>query len=330
MLCASLSVTVGTPTADRHPFNARFVTMIEEVLQGEHVRLQKDVEAKEAAFTELSPAKVTREAALEQAKAHASEQNAALAAAKQAVAEANAALKAAVAEVKASKKAQHDGDAELDAVTAKKSALEDVVRDSLAPIVDGTADEDTRAAKAKAVVGMGKSYGFDSSLMNTASTLLEKAASERGAFDATCLQQVQDAFASQIGIFDGELAAGAPGKAERAAAVEQAEAAKQAAESTQTDLKAKAASAQEEKTAADADVRAAAKSLADFMPDLKASGDSLDSAKADLQSFIDGSEAAFNELKQFEENAFQPVKKARISTEPTVPEEQQTVQEATV
>lgn len=304
MLCASLTATIGTPAAERHPFNARFVTMIEQVLQGENARLQRDIAAKDATFGELSPAKATREAALDQAKAHATEQNEALIAAKQAVTDANAAVKAATAEVKTSKKAQHDGDAYLEDIAGKKSALEEVVRDSLKPIVDGTTEEEARAATAKVVVDTGKSYGFDSSLMNTAATLLEKPASERGAFDMTCLQQVQDAFASQIGTLDGELAAGAAGKAERAAAVEHAEAAKQAAENSQSDLKGKAAAAQEAKSAADAAAKAAAKSLADFMPDLKAAGDALDSAKSDLQSFIDGSEAAFNELKQFKENDF--------------------------
>merc|ERR1719329_1730858 len=144
---------------------------------------------------------------------------------------------------------------------------------------------------------MGRSYSFDSSLINTAESLLVKPGGERGAFDATCLQQLQDAFAAEIAKFDEQLAAGAPEKASRAAAVEKAEADKQAAEQSQTDLKEKAAAAQEAKAAADAAAKAAAKSLADFMPDLKAAGNALDDAKADLQSFIEGTQAAFSELK---------------------------------
>lgn len=187
----------------------------------------------------------------------------------------------------------------------KKTVLEDVVTGSLTPIVDGTAEEETRAAKAKAVVDTGRSYGFDTSLMNTAAGLLEKPAGERGAFDATCLTQVQDAFTTQIGTFDSELAAGAPGKAERAAAVEKAEADKLAAETSQTDLKEKAAAAQEAKAAADSASKAANKSLADFMPELKATGDALDEAKADLQSFIDGPQAALDTLKDYKDGDFQ-------------------------
>jgi len=176
---------------------------------------------------------------------------------------------------------------------------------SLAPIVDGTAEEATRRGRAKAVVDTGKTYGFDSSLLNTAATLLEKPAEERGAFDQTCMQQVQDAFASQIGTLNAELTAGASGKAERAAAVEQAEAGKLAAENSLADLKGKAAAAQEAKSAADGEARAAAKSLADFLPDLKATGDALDEAKSELQSFIDGAQAAFSQLKVFQDDDFQ-------------------------
>jgi len=313
MLCSSLNFTIGTPAPDRHPFSARFVSMIDEVLHGEHARLQKDVESKEKTFTELTPAQAMREGALEQAKAHLLEQNAALMAAKQAVTDANAAVKAAVAEVKVVKKVQQQGDGYLEAITNNRAAVGSVVKESLESIVAGTADEESRGEKAKAVIDMGRTYGFDSSLINTAETLLVKPAGERGAFDATCLQQLQDAFATEIAKFDEQLAVGAPEKASRAAAVEKAEGDKQAAENSQTDLKEKAAAAQEGKTAGDAAVKAAAKSLAEFMPDLKAAGDLLDGAKTDLQSFIDGTQVAFSDLKDFKENDFQkkvPVKEA--------------------
>lgn len=310
MLCTSLNFTIGTPAPDRHSFSARFVSMIDEVLQAEHARLQKEVESKEKMFTELTPAQAMREAALEQAKAHAAEQSTALGVAKQAVTDANAAVKAAVVEVKAAKKAQREGDADLEAITAKKSALETVVKDSLEPIVAGTAEEDTRGEKAKAVMDAGRSHGFDSSLINTAETLLVKPASDRGAFDATCLQQVQDAFATEIAKFDEQLTNGAPEKASRAAAVENAETAQQAAETSQTNLKEKATAAKEAKDSADAEVKAASKSLSDFLPELKAAGDALDAAKAELQSFIEGTQAAFSDLKEFQDNDFQ--KKAPV------------------
>jgi hypothetical protein len=97
--------------------------------------------------------------------------------------------------------------------------------------------------------------------LSTAEQVLHKAAAERGAFDATCLDQLKDAFTATIAKYDEQLAAGAPAKAERAAAVAQAEATHQATQARQADIKEKAAAAKEEKVAADAETKSAAKSL---------------------------------------------------------------------
>merc|ERR1719498_757028 len=72
MLASTLTVTVGALEANRHPFCNRFVSIIGEVLEAEHKRLEADVASKEVTFAELTPAKATREAKLEEAKAEAS------------------------------------------------------------------------------------------------------------------------------------------------------------------------------------------------------------------------------------------------------------------
>jgi len=328
MLARTISLTVGAPKAERHPFNERFVVMIQEVLAGEQARLQNDSQAKEATFNELSPAKATREAALEQAQAVSAERTAALETAKQAVTEIAATLKEAGEAEKAQKKAQKAGDAESVSITNEKTALENTVKDSLAPLVEGTGDDEAAKNKqVKAVLDTGKKFGFDESLLSTAEQVLHKAAAERGAFDATCLDQLKDAFTATIAKYDEQLAAGAPAKAERAAAVEQAEATHQATQTSQADLKEKAAAAKEAKGAADAETKLAAKSLHDFMPDLKVAGDSLDAAKEALQSFIDGPQVAFHELKDFKEGDFDP-KVPEPVVEPVVEAPQETLEES--
>jgi len=308
MLCATLSLTVGTPKADRHPFNDRFVSMIEQVLEGEQGRLTAALASQEAAFAEISPAKAQREAALEQAKAVAVEKSAELDAAKHALTEISATVKAASAELATLKKDQKSGDEEAEGVAVKKSLLEET-GGALTALVAGTSEDEGKARKA--VLDVGKSFRFDTSLMSTAAQVLHKAVAERGGFDATCLQQLQDAFASAIAKFDEDLAAHAPGTAARAAAVAQADASKQAAETSQTDLKQKSADAKEAKAVADAASKAAAHSLSDFMPDLKAAGDALDDAKNALQSFVDGPRANFSELKEFKEGDFKPIPKPK-------------------
>lgn len=308
MLCNSLSFTVGTHKAERHPFNERFVAMIEQVLAAEDARLKNVVSSLDAAFTELSPAKATREAALEHAKAVSAEKGAASDAANQAVTEIGATVKAANAEVKEMKKAQTAGDEEVEGSVAKKAQLEEAMTNSFGPLVAGTSGDD-KAKQIKAVFAIAKSFEFDKSLMSTAQQVFQREAAERGAFDQTCLEQLQAAFSSSVAKCQEEIEAGAPAKAERAAAVERAEAAKTAAEATQTDLKAKAAEAKDAKAAAASEQQAAAKSLADFMPDLKAAGDGLDAARQTLKSFEEGPRVTFNELKEYKEGDFMPKKR---------------------
>jgi hypothetical protein len=306
MLSNTLLLTVGTNKADRHPFNERFVAMIEQVLDAEQAQIQGDIASKEAAFAELSPAKATREQALEAAKADVAAKNEALDGANKEVAAVGAAFKDANAELKKAKKAQKSGDEEIVGLTLKKQQLVDVQSGNLEPIVGGTVADDEKDASVAMVLKTGGNFGFDASLLDTAASVLAKPAADRGTFDATCLDQLQGAFKSAIDGLDEELSKLAPGKAERQAAVDQAEKVRAEAEASQTDLKAKAAAAKEAKQAADAARKAAAKSLDDFMPDLKTTGDAMDGAKKSLTSFLEGPKAAFTELKDLEEGMFKP------------------------
>jgi len=318
MLCSTINVTMGSFKAARHPFNGRFVAMIGEVIASEHTRLTNDVAQKEVAFAELTPAKATREATLEQCKADSAAKAEAVEGAKQAIAGITTTLKDATSALKEAQKAEKTGNADLEATATRKIMLEETQKDSLVPLLDGTAAEG-KSKKAKAVLNVGKSFHFDASLLATAEPVLLKEVSDRGSFDATCLEQLQTAFASGIAALDATLAAGAPAKAERASLVQTAEAAKQAAEESQKDLKEKAAAAKEAKAAADAAEEAAAQTLEDFMPDLKEAGDGLDEAKEVLTAFIGGALQSFNELKDVKEDDFkeeeapEPVAEAAVA-----------------
>jgi len=151
---------------------------------------------------------------------------------------------------------------------------------------------------------VGKTFSFDASLLATAEPVLMKEVADRGSFDATCLEQLQAAFTAVVAGLDEELSAGAAGKAERAAVVENAEAAKHAAEASQAERKEQAQAAKDAKAAADAGEKAAAQSLADFMPDLKKCGDTLDGAKEDLKDFNEGALHVYGELKDLKEGDF--------------------------
>jgi len=304
MLCSTIPVTVGALKANRHPFNEKFVTMIGEVLQAEYTRLKKDVELLEAGFAELTPAKTTREQTAAETSADAKAKAEDEKTAKAAVAAAGAALKELTAAVKEAEKARKAGDADLEVVEGKKAQLVSAQSVSLASLMDGSATDDDKMQKAKVVLEVGKSFSFDASLLSTAEPVLQKSVAERGNFDVTCLDQLQGAFNAAIAGLDEQLAAGAPGKAERAGAVQQAEAAKQLGEATQAAAKETAQAAKEARAAADAASKAATESLSAFMPDLKKAGDSLDESKEDLKDFEEGPLASLNELKELKEGDF--------------------------
>lgn len=206
--------------------------------------------------------------------------------------------------MKEAQKAQKSGDEEYEVHELKKKSLEGVQKDSLAPLLDGSATGDEKASKLKAVLDVGRAFKFDASLLSTAEPVLQKEVADRGSFDATCLEQLQAGFASAIAAIAEQLATGAPSKAERTAAAECAETAKQAAETLQTELKDKFAAAKDAKAAADAAERAASQSVHDFMPDMKMAGDALDEAKEEIKDFTEGALQAFHELKELKQGDF--------------------------
>jgi len=306
VLCGTLSVTIGQPTATRHPFNERTVAMIGEVLDAHHKVMKKLVEEKQSAFEALAPTKGTREEAMESSKALAETTSEAFDKAKMAVAEHVSKTQGAALDLEAARLDQATGNKELNAIAAKKASLEAVQGTCLMPLLDGTAPEEDRSQKIAHVMEAGKTFSFDPSLMQAVVQVLEKNIADRTGFDATCTEQIQAAFASSSQQFDDQLASGAPAQAERLAAVQQAEADKEAAAATQVELVEHQVAAKVAKEAAAEAAKIAKKSLADFMPELKDAGDTLDQMNSDLDEFATGALAAYNELKDWKEGDFDP------------------------
>jgi len=306
ILSETLAVSLGQQKATRHPFNDRLVQMTGTVLEGHHQALQKTVADKQKAFDDLAPAKGVRETALEQAKADESLMTENFANAKVAVAENNVSVKQAVEEIESKTQAQAAGDEELAAISDKKDGLAQAHSNSLKPLLDGSVALEERTEKIAAVLKAGKSFSFDASLMQAVVQVLEKPKEERTGFDATCTEQIEVAFTDALQKFEDQLAAGDPAKAERQAAVEQAEAARQQAETRQTELVQEMTAAKEAKEAATVATKTAQRSLTEFIPEVKTAGDELDEAKECLEEFTAGALAAFNDLKDWKEGDFAP------------------------
>merc|ERR1719201_840033 len=281
--------------------------MIGEVFAAHKKSLEKDVADKESTVVQLAPSKTSREEAVLAAKATLSGASEALDKAKQEVKSIANAVKEATATLKTKTAEQGEGDKVLEAIEKKLAKIQGVEKDSLGIVLAEDPEPEQKRAMLQAIMEASKAFGFDASLMEASFKVLEKKKDDRGdGFDETCLGQLKGSFSNSIAKLEAELAEGAPGKAARAAAVEEAAGAKDAAEKTQEDLKAAAEKAKGEKDAAAEGVKAAKQSLDDFLPDLKAAGDALDEAKVSLEDFTDGPLASYNELKDLTEDTFKP------------------------
>lgn len=309
MLCRTLPSTLGVPAADRHPFNARFVTHIQQTLHTEHARLKNDVAVRDAAFSELLREKAPKEAALVDVQKVAAVKGEAFNKAEQAVNDSVASIKKASAELAKLKRAQGSGDTEITRLVSKKSELELCQNESFLPLLANTAEEESKANKIHAVLKIGAHFGFEKSLLNTAEKVLQMEAGQRGAFDVECFNMIQEAFKNAIAKLDQEIAVLAPASEVRGATVEKGEKGKQELEEEQKETKETLKAAREAKAIADGDVWEADKAMSVFLPELKVLGDSLDASKKALKHFEEGPQKAFNELKDLKEDDFVPKKR---------------------
>ena len=131
------------------------------------------IASKEAAFSELSLENPLDEAVDEAAKAAVVEQKATLDAVEQAVVDVAAKVKAASTELVLAQNNQQSADEELEGMAVLKTELEVVVKNAFAPLMEGLVDADRIPEEMAAVMSPCKSPGFDSSLVSTASQVLQ-------------------------------------------------------------------------------------------------------------------------------------------------------------
>jgi len=305
MLSGSVKDTVGQFKASRHPLNERFVGMIDEVFATHKDGLEKAVAAKEATLAELTPAKASRESGVEIATAVLTEKKEASEKAKEDFSNAKKELKEASSAVTTKTKEQLAGDKEYNTILEEKTAVEDTEKNAFLPLCDGTADSGNKAEIIKAVLDASKTFGFDSSLMEASVKVLEKPKESRSAgFDETCMEQLKQSFTTAVCGLEVKLGEAEPAKKERAAAVEAANAAHEAAEKKVEDLRVAEETAKEATASATEALKAAKKSLDDFLPELKEASEELDEAKGYLQEFVEGALATFTLMKDLNEETF--------------------------
>jgi len=282
----SLSVVKDT----RHAHQSAVVAMIAEALDEIHASKKASVAQAQTKSASTTQEKASRIEAMDKATA-ALAASVAVETDKEAAAEACA---AATVEkkgaLKTAQKAQQAGDADLVELDKQKELLQ---FSQLSQILK------LRSSKAvvSSLLKSAKTYGFDRGLTDALPKACTTEPANRTDFDRMVIEKVEAALAKADSDLQAQLDAQAPGRAERAAAVEAAKHSLQeahAAEKTATTaVEAAEAAVGEAKKA----MGVAKKSVSSYLPDMKRLLDDYDELKASLTAF-DATRATFDELKE--------------------------------
>jgi hypothetical protein len=294
-----LKESLAVPKEERHPFQEQVIQMISEVMETLETNLKTEIEEAEKKLAASDTDKAAKEGAEIAAKEALEAKKAETEAAKAASSEAVEAAKAAKAALATAESEQQDGDADLDAASAKKELLEKAKDEAFAKVKAGELEAKPLSKAVEGLVGVATDFAFDGTLITTMPSALGKAPGARGAFDDMVFKQVEDALAKNIAALAETLATGDTGKTERATKVAAAKEAVEAAEAAKTakgEAKTAAVAAQKE---AEVALKAAVKEVKNHGPLTKQSQKDSETAKLALEEFLYGPKIALADLVAF-------------------------------
>jgi len=299
MLLAGLPQSLCVPSDLRQEFQNQAVSMMGEVVCKIVEKLQEtlDEENTNVAGTESSKAELddkvnSAESALKDAQASVSERDADLQASSEAVLTAKASL------VKREEE-QKTGDVELVVTQASKKEIDETLAGVFQILKAGTW-EDAEQAKHhfQAMAPLAGKLAIDESLKTAMQSVLLKKPDQRGPFDTTVIDELDKCFQAKIDELTQILDNGKPASEVRAAAVAEAKAALEAAESKQKECSSNLLAAKEAQKEALANLNVAQAAIADFVPAFKAATELRDEKQLELQTFVDVTQTAFNQMKE--------------------------------
>lgn len=298
MLLAGLPFSVCVFQDERHEVQEVVVGMLEQamskILGGLQVALDQEnekVAGAEATKEDLERKLQAAEEALKGAKSFTAEKSEALEQATQAVVKAKAALTQRTKE-------QQQGETELGKVVAEKDLLEVSKKESFEALKLGSlsGDKEVKAAFKKLEPSL-KLLVMDQSLRNAIPGVLTRPPSERGVFDGTVLDELEKNFESKISELSTAIQAAQPGAAQRQEVVDGAQQDLSQADEAQAQATKDMCAAKEAQKEATQGVSQAKEAVAAYKTEYKSATKTRDEKQAELQAFVDGSLATFQELK---------------------------------
>jgi len=296
MLSQAMPGCLGACKEERHEFQARVVEMASEAMASVEADLQAKITAAEEKLASADAEKTSREAAVEATKKAAEEKSGLTEAAKKEAEAAAEELKKASEAVKAAEHEQKAGDQKFTQAEAKKEKLQSAVTSVFIPCKDGTVEAAGKAKAIQEITKLGRAEGFDTALLTSLPSALEKEPSNRGTFDSVVVKQVEDELQKRLDQLAETLAAAAPEREERAQKVSAAAAGLEAAKIKDASAKEAAKAAVDAQKAAVVEEKAAAKALKGFGGEMKSTAAELKDTKEALEEFKSGVLADFTQL----------------------------------
>mmetsp|Transcript_57522 Transcript_57522/g.122355 ORF Transcript_57522/g.122355 Transcript_57522/m.122355 type:complete len:371 (-) Transcript_57522:238-1350(-) len=259
MLMTSLETSVFVKGSARHPYQQEVADMVKQVLEA----FLKETEGEPLTSAKAKVAaqeaeKKTAEEAVEKAKealeVKKSEAEAQISAAKEAKQNWSAASK----KHHEAQKAEKVGLKEMSTLADKKAALDVVIDEHFAKLVDKTAGEPKKSMKE--VTKALKQHGAEKQLLEAISAALQPE-KEHGGFEKVVIETAMEILTKARANFAGKVEASEATKAALAAAVESAEAEAKDLQGVSTALEAKAAEAKDAKNEAEASLADVEKTL---------------------------------------------------------------------
>lgn len=297
MLIAAIPMAICVPSDQRHPIQEEAVSIVGALFEGTAVKVQELMDSEKAALEEVSQKFAGLTEAAEKAAATQTEKETEVSAAKTAVTEATDALSSAGVTLTEKKTEQTAGDREVNAKKKEKEQVESVITGDLAAVTNGGA-EGAPAAKGHvdALLSLAGKLEFETSLLEAMPSSLGKKPDQRGPFDGMVLQQLGERFKLRVEELAKALAALEGTSSAQAAAVADAEAALQKANTVQDEAAGALAAAEARLAEAKMGKEAADAAVAEYIPEKEKAAGVFEEKKSEAEVFT-AAKTTFEELK---------------------------------
>jgi len=297
MLLSLLPGSLAIPSDQRHEVQHTAVDMIAEALAGVEASLQASIDNQKASLTDVEGTKSELDSKVAAVEVQLSSATQFQESKKAALAEAQRGKNSAAEKLTAAQEAQRLGDAEVVVAKEQKHALDNGMDVHMKAILSEGLDEAQGEAHYKALLPVVKSLCLDDSLMTALPAACARQIAERGAFDKMVLDQLEKSLVDKAGELQKTLDESAPAAAERAAAVEAAEAELETAKAKQKEAADELVNAQKSSAEASKAVDAAKAAVKTFVPDYQKATAALDACVESLNKFKEHNMVCFETLK---------------------------------